>query len=93
MLVSMTSLQLSCGMQGKEWSYEDLAKDMLDLHDPDIVKIVHALRVKQDAQLPDQLHPTLESVHAECISIYTCWFEELHAAYPEQDLFGNSWQN
>ncbi len=46
--VCMTSLQLCCGMQGKDWSYQDLAKDMLDLHDPGVVKVVHDLRVKQD---------------------------------------------
>ena len=50
MLVCMTSLQLCCGMHGKECSYKDLAKDMLDLRGPDIVKIVHDLRVKPDAQ-------------------------------------------
>ena len=36
-------------MHGKECSCKDLAKDMLDLRGPDIVKIVHDLRVKPDA--------------------------------------------
>jgi len=88
--VCMTSLQLCCGMQGKDWSYQDLAKDMLDLHDPGVVKVVHDLRVKQDSQLPDQLKPTLESVHTECINFYTAWFQELHADYSEQDLLATA---
>jgi len=88
--VCMTSLQLCCGMQGKDWSYQDLAKDMLDLHDPGVVKVVHDLRVKQDSQLPDQLNPTLESVHTECINFYTAWFQELHADYSEQDLLATA---
>ncbi|DBA92363.1 TPA: hypothetical protein ACH3X1_015768 [Trebouxia sp. C0004] len=76
--------------QGKDWTYQDLAKDMLDLHDPDVVKVVHDLRVKQDSQLADQLHPTLESVHTECINFYTAWFQELHAEYSQQDLLATA---
>ena len=88
--VHYNSLQLCCGMQGKDWTYQDLAKDMLELHDPGVVKVVHDLRVKQDSQLSDQLNPTLESVHTECINFYAAWFQQLHADYPQQDLLATA---
>ena len=77
-------------MQSKDWTYQDLAEDMLDLHDPGVVKVVHDLRVKQDSQLLVQLNPTLDVVHTECINFYAAWFQELHADYPQQDLLATA---
>ena len=91
-LSSYNSLQLCCGMQGKDRSYQDLAKDMPDLHNPSVVKVVHDIRVKQDSQLSDQLNSTLEGVHTECINFYTAWFQELHAEYSQQDLLATAGQ-
>ena len=73
-------------MQGVAWSYEALAKDMLDLHDPACVKAVHAFRHQQALQLEQPNHPTLEDVHIACVACYAKWFEDELAKYPVSDL-------
>ena len=73
-------------MQGVNWSYEALARDMLELHDPACVTAVHALKCQRDLELEQPQHPTLEDVHETCVACYTKWFQDEHANYPEADL-------
>lgn len=83
---SCLSIDLTLLMQDVVWSYETLAKDMLDLHDPACVTAVHAFKDQQDKKLDQPQHPTLQDVHQSCVACYTKWFQDEHANYPEADL-------
>ena len=73
-------------MQCVAWSYEALAKDMLELHDPACITAVHAFKCQLDLELEEPQRPTLQDVHATCVACYTKWFQDEHADYPEADL-------
>ena len=57
-----------CLLQGIVWSYEALAKDMLEWHDPDCLRAVHGYKLQLDARAAAPQHPSLHDVYAECIS-------------------------
>ena len=73
-------------VQSVAWSYEALAKDMLELHDPACITAVHAFKCQRDLELGQRQHPTLADIHATCVACYTKWFQDEHANYPEADL-------
>ena len=73
-------------LQGIAWSYEALAKDMLELHDPDCLRAVHGYKLQLDARATAPQHPSLHDVYAECISTYANWFQQLHKKYPQHDF-------
>ena len=73
-------------MQGVAWSYEALAKDMPELHDPACITAVHAFKCQLDLELEEPQRPTLQDVHATCVACYIKWFQDEHADYPEADL-------
>lgn len=78
-------MHASC-VQGVTWTYESLAKDMLDLHDPAALTAVHAYLVQKDEKLKSPQHPSLEDTNADCIACYTAWFKDLHSKFSDQDL-------
>ena len=86
MIPSQVCTGLILLLQGVVWSYEALAKDMLELHDPACVTAVHAFKCQRDLELQQPQHPTLEAIHDTCVACYTKWFQDEHANYPEEDL-------
>ena len=72
--------------QGSDWSYEMLAKDMLELHDPACITAVHQYKLEQDVKLIEPKQPSLHSVYEECIQVYTEWIKGLHAMYDDQEM-------
>ena len=73
-------------LQGSDWSYEMLAKDMLELHDPACVTAVHQYKPEQDVKLTELKQPSLHSVSEECIQVYTEWIKVLYAVYDDREM-------
>lgn len=73
-------------LQGIDWSYEMLAKDMLELLDPACVAAVHQYKLQQDVKLTEPKQPSLHSVYEECIQVYTEWVKGLHGIYDDQEM-------
>ena len=73
-------------VQGTQWDYTQLAKDLCDLHAPETVTALLSKRVREHSQLsaPQEVQePTLQSLHDECVACYAAWLKAEHAKYSE----------
>ena len=76
-------------VQGTQWDYTQLAKDLCDLHAPEVVTSLLSKRVCEHRQLlapGDVQEPTLQSLHDECLASFAAWLKAEHAKYSEADF-------
>lgn len=79
-------------MQGTQWEYAQLAKDLCNLHAPEMLTVLTALlrkRLEEHSRLsvPEGVQkPTLQSLHDECIACFAAWLKAEHAKYSEEDF-------
>lgn len=76
-------------VQGTQWDYTQLAKDLCDLHTPDAMTALLSKRVREHSQLSapgDMQKPTLQSLHDECLACYAAWLKAEHSKYSEANV-------
>ena len=77
---SAFAANLPC-LQGLQWSYAQLALDLLELHDKETVKEElkpYAAKNDNYGDSDQQAAQILDVLYAECIETFAVWFKELH---------------
>ena len=72
-------------LQGLQWSYAQLALDLLELHDEETVKEeLKPFAAKNDnyGDSDQQAAQILDVLYAECTEVFAVWLEELHDKLP-----------
>ena len=76
-------------VQGTQWDYSQLARDLCDLHMPDALTALLSKRVYEHSQLSapgDVQELTLQSLHDECLACYATWLKAEHSRYSEANF-------
>lgn len=76
-------------LQGRQWSYAQLALDLLELHDKEAVKEeLKPFAAKNDnyGDSDQQAAQILDVLYAECTEVFAVWLEELHDKLPASSL-------
>ncbi|DBA72441.1 TPA: hypothetical protein ACH3X2_010471 [Trebouxia sp. C0005] len=75
--------------KGRQWSYAQLALDLLELHDKEAVKEeLKPFAAKNDnyGDSDQQAAQILDVLYAECTEVFAVWLEELHDKLPASSL-------
>ena len=81
---SAFAANLPC-LQGLQWSYAQLALDLLELHDKETVKEElkpYAAKNDNYGDSDQQAAQILDVLYAECTETFAVWFKELHDKLP-----------
>ena len=65
-----------------KWEYAQLAKDLCNLHAPEVLTALLRKHLEQNSKLsaPEGMQePTLQSLHDECIACFAAWLKAEHA--------------